>query len=212
MKRIVLEWGLIFSVGTALTLSALWVFNGFVDRTPAHFQLSLFHDMRDPHVLVGDGRLWFFTQCNLDSAGHVEPLITELVPAGTPKVRHGGDASDGVRPLIIDARTWIMPKVRKVGRCTLPGFDLRYCRFASDRHLMWSLLPTVRLDGHMIWSLRLSLLYPIGLSLLGVVWFSWRLRALRRRAGRGPDVGSRHVAVDVGEPPEGLARVDARRR
>ena len=71
-------------------------------------------------------------------------------------------------PYVVNPRTHIAPPIRRVGRVTIPGFDFHYCQFAPD--------------GYIIWSIRLSLLYPIIVLLLVAVVLGCRLK--RRRRGR----------------------------
>lgn len=79
-----------------------------------------------------------------------------------PSVGRSGDVS----PWVANVRDIIAPKVRNSGCRTAPGFDLRYCQF---------------IDGYVVWSLKLSLLYPVALALGVVIVFRQRLKALRKR-------------------------------
>jgi len=69
-------------------------------------------------------------------------------------------------PYVVNPRTHIAPPIRRVGRVTIPGFDFHYCQFAPD--------------GYIIWSIRLSLLYPIMVLLLVAVVLGCRLKRRRR--------------------------------
>jgi hypothetical protein len=69
-------------------------------------------------------------------------------------------------PYVVNPRTHISPPIRRVGRVTIPGFDFHYCQFAPD--------------GYIIWSIRLSLLYPIMVLLLVAVVLGCRLKRRRR--------------------------------
>ena len=68
-------------------------------------------------------------------------------------------------PYVVNPRPNIGPPIRRVGRVTIPGFDFHYCQFAPD--------------GYIIWSIRLSLLYPIMVLLLVAAVLGCRLK--RRR-------------------------------
>jgi hypothetical protein len=69
-------------------------------------------------------------------------------------------------PYVVNPRTHIAPPIRTVGRVTIPGFHFQYCQFAPD--------------GYIIWSIRLSLLYPIMVLLLVAVVLGCRLKRRRR--------------------------------
>ena len=69
-------------------------------------------------------------------------------------------------PYVVNPRTHIAPPIRKVGRVTIPGLDFHYCQFAPDDYI--------------IWSIRLSLLYPIMVLLLVAVVLGCRLKRRRR--------------------------------
>ena len=69
-------------------------------------------------------------------------------------------------PYVVNPRTHIAPPIRKVGRVTIPGLDFHYCQFAPD--------------GYIIWSIRLSLFYPIMVLLLVAVVLGCRLKRRRR--------------------------------
>ncbi|HEV3263763.1 MAG TPA: hypothetical protein VG013_43410 [Gemmataceae bacterium] len=145
MKRIILEWGVILAVGSALALSTLWVVSRFFDRSSYHLRITTSKSVADDlHLLVGEGDLALCDQFDVDTSGTVRPLIVnhrDVVASNIP----GGD---------------------RFGQFTIPGLDLRYCRIAPTDYL--------------IWSLRVTMLFPIVLSLLGAALFRYRLK--RRRA------------------------------
>src|SRR3954463_9681009 len=60
------------------------------------------------------------------------------------------DPKGEVRPLIVDPLTRITPKVIRSGQLIVPGIDAHFAQFA---------------DGYAVWSLKASLLIPIGLML-----------------------------------------------
>jgi hypothetical protein len=143
MKRMILEWGLILSAGIFLALATLWVASVTTIQVPSHVTVSTSRSAgNDLHVLVESGNVWFCDQVHWDDSGNAQPLI-------------------------VDLRTHVAPKVRKIGHCTIPGFDLQYCHFAPD--------------GYVVWSLKLSLLFPITLSLLAASLSCYRLKRLRGR-------------------------------
>jgi hypothetical protein len=122
MKRIILEWGLILSVGLALALATLWVVSRFVDRSSYHLRISTSGSVRDDlHLLVGDGDLALCDQFDVDASGNVRPLIVD---------------SRTVRPSDI-------LKGDRLGQLTIPGLEFRYYRMASDGYLIWSLKLTL---------------------------------------------------------------------
>jgi hypothetical protein len=146
MKRTILEWGLILSIGMTLALSTLWVVSNFFVRSSYHLRLPASKTVGDHlNLLVGEGDLSLCDQFDVDSSGNVRPLIVD------PRRSVASDILRGDR----------------FGQFTIPGLDLRY---------YWS-APS----GHLIWSLRLSLLYSIVLSVLGVALFRFRLKRLRDR-------------------------------
>ena len=75
------------------------------------------------------------------------------------------DSSGKVQPLVVDLRTHLAPKDGRIRRYTLPGFDLEYCRFTAFNDVAWSL--------------KMSLLYPAVVTLVGAVLFL-RLRLAQR--------------------------------
>ncbi len=118
MKRIILEWGWILSVGMALAVSSLWVYSRFFDRLPYHLRISTSRSVGDDvHVLVGDGNLSLCDQFDVEASGKVQPLIIDA-----RKVR----AADILRG-------------DRFGGFTIPGLDLRYYRIAPDGYVIWSL-------------------------------------------------------------------------
>jgi hypothetical protein len=76
------------------------------------------------------------------------------------------DGAGHIAPLVVNPRTHIAPPIRGVGHVTIPGLDIQYCQLAPD--------------GYIIWSIRLSLLYPIVVLLLVAVVLGRRLRRRRR--------------------------------
>jgi hypothetical protein len=118
MKRVVLEWSLILSVGLSLALSTLWVVSKFFDRSSHHLRIPTSRSVGDNlHLLVGDGDLSVCDQFNVDASGNV-------------------------RPLIVDSRKVVASDIRRgdrLGQFTIPGVDLRYYRIASDGYVIWSL-------------------------------------------------------------------------
>jgi hypothetical protein len=135
MRRIILEWGLILSVGMALALSTLWIFSKFFDRSTYHLRIPTSRSVGDDlHLLVGDGDLALCDQFDVDTSGKVRPLIIErrmLVPADILR----GD---------------------RLGQLTTPGLDIRYYRFGPSGYLIWSLrlsllIPVVLLSFLAFW-------------------------------------------------------------
>jgi hypothetical protein len=77
-----------------------------------------------------------------------------------------GDAGN-LGPFVVDARTHIPPPpIRRVGRVAIPGLGFDSCEFAPD--------------GYTVWSIRLSLLYPITALLLVAVVLGWRVKRRSR--------------------------------
>jgi hypothetical protein len=128
MKRFILEWGLIFSVGMVLSLAMLWVASKFFDHSTYHLRIATSRSVSDDlHVLVGDGDLTLGDHFELDASGKV-------------------------RPVVIDARTHAADIVRgdRIGQFTFPGLDLHYYRIASDGYLIWSLKLSLLIPGALI--------------------------------------------------------------
>jgi hypothetical protein len=118
MRRIILEWSLILSVGIALALSTLWVVSKFLDRSSYHLRISTSRSVGDDlHLLVSDGDFSLCDQFDVDASGIVRPLII-----------------DSTRVLASD-----ILRGDRLGQFTIPGLDLRYYRIASDGYLIWSL-------------------------------------------------------------------------
>jgi hypothetical protein len=118
MKRMLLEWGLILSVGLTLAVSCLWVTSNFVDRSTYHLRFPTSRSVQDDlHVMVGAGELTLCDQFEMDRSGNVQPVIVEARNL-TPSDKRRGD---------------------RVGGITVPGFDLRYYRHAPDGYIIWSL-------------------------------------------------------------------------
>ena len=88
------------------------------------------------------------------------------------------DPSGNVRSLIVDLRTHLAPKDGRISRYTLPGCDIEYCRFSAFDDVAWSL--------------RLSLLYPAIVALVGAV-LCHRLGRLesKRRISPAPEESRR---------------------
>jgi hypothetical protein len=147
MKRIVLEWGLIFSVGAGVTLVAVWASSRFVDRSSYHLRIATSSSVQDDlHIILADGALTLCDQFGVDASGNVVPVIVNT------RTRTRADILLGNRG----------------GQFTIPGLDVRYFRFARD--------------GYVIWSTRLTLLFPALLFLLLAVFLRRRLQRQRNEA------------------------------
>ena len=142
MRRVLSEWGFILSSGIFLALSTLYGVS-LVEQTTNHFKISTTSDVwHDIHVLAGNGEIWLFNQFESDSSGNVRPLMVEL-------------------------RTHVAPKDGRIGRLTIPGFDLEYCQFLTFDDVAWSL--------------KISLLYPAVLALVVTVLLHRLRRAESKR-------------------------------
>jgi hypothetical protein len=118
MKRILLEWSLIVSVGMALALSTLWVYSRFYDRTTYHLRFPTSRSVQDDlHVLVSNGDLTVCDQFDVDASGNVRPLIV-----------HSRDLTPS--DILRGDRAW---------QVTIPGLDLRHYRHAPSLYVIWSL-------------------------------------------------------------------------
>ncbi len=93
------------------------------------------------YVLIRDGRASLFNQIDFNSPG-------------SPK------------PLVINPRTVVFPKVTANHRFSIPGLAFHSCRFAT---------------GTSVWSLDFSLAIPAALSLIVAVLLIRRLRRGRPR-------------------------------
>ena len=84
------------------------------------------------------------------------------------------DSSGNIRSVIVDLRTHLAPKDGRISRYTIPGFDIEYCRFSAFDDVAWSL--------------RLSLVYPAIVALVGAVLFHRLGRAeSKRRISPAPE-------------------------
>ncbi len=118
MKRIVLEWALLFSIGVMLAIVVLWADTKFFDPTVHHLRFPTTGRSEDDlHMFARDGDLAISNQFAIDGAGRAGPLVVN--------------------------RRWMSPGSGHGGGLTVPGFDFQYYRFAPDRYLMWSLRITL---------------------------------------------------------------------
>ena len=118
MKRIVLEWSLIVSIGMTLALSTLWFVSRFFEPSTYHLRFSTSPRSQDDlHLLVGNGDLTLCDQFEAGSSGNIRPLIVAPGRLCPPDI-HRGD---------------------RMGHVTIPGLDLQYYRVATDGYLIWSL-------------------------------------------------------------------------
>ena len=88
------------------------------------------------------------------------------------------DRAGNLSPYVVNPRMHIEPPIRRIGHVTIPGLDVQYCQLAPD--------------DYVVWSIRLSLLYPIMVLLLVAVVLGCRLK--RRRRGmeaEGPSTAAR---------------------
>src|SRR5262245_15004631 len=114
MKRMLLEWGMFFSVGLALALTALWVNSHSVDRSTHHIKISTSKGVQnDLHFILSGGDLTLCDQFEMDIGGKVGPLIIDPGRL-TPRDIARGDRAGGF---------------------TIPALDFRYCRFGNDGYL-----------------------------------------------------------------------------
>ena len=118
MKRITLEWGMLLSVGMAVTLSTLWVFTKFFDRSP--YRLKVPHSQSaqgDLFLAVNNGDFALSDQYYVPASGNVRPLIVTAPLRARSGTLRGG----------------------RLGGFAIPGLDVRYYRFGPDGYLVWSL-------------------------------------------------------------------------
>ncbi len=76
------------------------------------------------------------------------------------------DRAGNLSPYVVNPRMHIEPPIRRIGHVTIPGLDFQYCQFAPD--------------DYVVWSIRLSLLYPIVVLLLVAVLLGRRLKRRHR--------------------------------
>jgi len=74
--------------------------------------------------------------------------------------------SGGPEPLVVNPRSIIFPRVVRSGGVTVPGFELHFCSLDG---------------GNALWSLKMSLLIPLAVSLFCVALLFQRLRRRRVR-------------------------------
>jgi hypothetical protein len=117
MKRIALEWGMLMSVGIALTLSTLWVFTNFFDRSNYRLKISGSQIARgNLFLVVNRGDFALSDQYYVPAAGNIRPLIL----AAPLRTRFGS------------------LRAGRIGGFAIPGVDVRYFRIDSDGYLVWS--------------------------------------------------------------------------
>jgi hypothetical protein len=117
MKRVLLEWGWILSIGMAVAILGIWVYSKFFDRSTFHLRISMTRSVGGAlHFLARDGNLSLCDQFEVDPTGRIGPLIIDTTRVTAADIRRGA----------------------RFGGCTIPGFDLRYFRFASGDYLIWS--------------------------------------------------------------------------
>jgi hypothetical protein len=117
-KRMMLEWGLLLCLGSALALSTLWIVSSFFDRSSYHLKISTTGNLRhDLHLFLYDGQFALSNQFDRDSSGRVRPLIMEAKALINRDILRGD----------------------RCGQLMIPGLDLRYYWNAPSRVLIWSL-------------------------------------------------------------------------
>lgn len=151
MKRIVLEWGLILSVGAFVLIGTVWIASVAPTRYSSQLKVLTAHSLAyNVHGQVDDGSAWFFNDFVMDASGTVRP------------------AAEGLSKTV--AR-----KDCRVRRLTLPGFAVLHCRFIGF--------------DYSVWSVRISLFFPVAFFLLSAVLFGRRLRKLRGSGERTASTG-----------------------
>jgi hypothetical protein len=150
MRRSLIEWLFIAAVGMFLTMVALLALSLHHSWTTIPFDVAHIDGSGRVYVLIRDGKANLCNQIDFNSPG-------------SPK------------PLIIDPRTMIFPKVAVNHQFSVPGLAFQFCRFAI---------------GAPIWSLEFSLAIPAVFALITAIVLIRKLRRGRRPSGV---VGGEHA-------------------
>ena len=143
MRRSLIEWLSIAAVGMFLAIVALLAFSLHHSWTTIPFEVAPGDGGRRVYVLVRDGKASLCNQIEFNSPG-------------SPK------------PLVIDPRRMVFPKVAVNRQFSVPGLAFQYCRFSV---------------GAPIWSMEFSLAIPAVLSLITAILLIRQLRRGRSRSG-----------------------------
>ncbi len=137
MKRIILEWGMVFLVGTALAIVGIWAGSRFLDRSTYHLRIATSRSVQDDlHVLIANGDLALCDQFDVDAAGNVRPLVIDVRNVRPADIRRGD----------------------RFGGFAIPGLEARYYRIARDGYLIWSLRLSLLIPAAIFFMLELLLL------------------------------------------------------
>ena len=136
MRRSLIEWLFISAAGFFLATVALLAFSSHPSWSAIPLDLAQHRGGHSVYVLIWDGRAGLFNQIDFNSPG-------------SPK------------PLVVNPRTFIFPKVTANHQFSIPGLAFQFCRFGT---------------GSSIWSLDFSLAIPAVLSLIAAALLFRRLR------------------------------------
>ena len=71
--------------------SALWAGSDYVGGSTSHLRIPTSHSLGDDlHVVAGDGSIYLFDQFESDASGNVRPMVVDLKTHIAPKVRRIG--------------------------------------------------------------------------------------------------------------------------
>ena len=151
-RRIALEWGVILTMGMGLALSTLWGSSYFIDDTLIYLRIP--HPLDEGHDPRDEGHGLHFSLGNGDIS-----LFNQVVLDGAGKFA----------PYVVTPSPPLMRRTQpdeRISHVTIPGLDYHYYQSART--------------GYTVWSIRLSLLYPIMVLLLVAVVLGCRLKRRRR--------------------------------
>jgi hypothetical protein len=154
MRRSLIEWFFLSAAGFFLASVALLALSLHSSWQASPFELGRDRSGRGVYVLIRDGKASLANQVDFSSPG-------------SPK------------PLVVNPRAFIFPKVTANHQFSMPGLAFQFCRLAT---------------GVSVWSVEFSLAIPAVLSLIAAALLIRRLRQGRPR--------NTLVRVESAEPPQ----------
>jgi hypothetical protein len=107
MKRIFLEWGLIFSISAAVALLSLWIFSRYFAVHPYYLELGTIHTgtgIDHIYLVVMDGNLCIANDVYIDAQGNAQSVAVPRPP--NPAGCSGEIASDELQfPVLMSGIT-----------------------------------------------------------------------------------------------------------
>jgi hypothetical protein len=143
MRRSLIEWLFIAAVGMFLTMVALLALSLHHSWTTIPFEVAHIDGSGRVYVLIREGKASLCNQIDFNAPG-------------------------SPRPLVIDPRIMVFPKVAVNYQFSVPGLAFQFCRFAI---------------GAPIWSMEFSLAIPAVFALITAIVLIRKLRRGRRSNG-----------------------------